>query len=98
MSTSASKQPFRIGIADTVLDDLHARLERTRRVRVLGRAGWDGGTDPDYLDELIRYWIADFDWRQRERELNQLAQYLARIDDAHVHYVHEVGLGVRSTP
>jgi pimeloyl-ACP methyl ester carboxylesterase len=98
MSTSASTQSFRIGIAEEVLADLRARLKRTRRVRVLGRAGWDGGTDPDYLDELIRYWGADFDWRQCERELNQLAQYRARIDDANVHYVHEAGLGVRSTP
>ncbi|MEO8016914.1 MAG: epoxide hydrolase family protein [Pseudomonadota bacterium] len=98
MSTLASTQPFRIGIPDQVLDDLSARLRRTRRVRVLKGGGWDAGSDPDYLDELIRYWRDDFDWRQRERELNQLAHYVARIDGANIHYVHETGLGVRSTP
>jgi len=69
MSASVSTQAFRIGLADAVLEDLRARLRRTRRVRVLDRTGWDAGTDPDYLDALIRYWGADFDWRQRERNI-----------------------------
>jgi pimeloyl-ACP methyl ester carboxylesterase len=98
MSALESTQPIRIGIGEQVLDDLRARLQRVRRPRVLARAGWDGGTDPDYLDELIRYWRTDFDWRQRERELNQLAHFTARVGEANVHYVHETGLGVRSTP
>jgi pimeloyl-ACP methyl ester carboxylesterase len=91
-------QPFRIGIAEPVLEDLRARLRRSRRLRVFERGGWDGGTDPDYLDELIRYWRDDFDWRARERELNQLAQFTARIGAANVHYVHETGLRANSMP
>lgn len=98
MSSPVSTQPFRIGIQEQVLDDLRARLQRVRRTRVLTRGGWDAGTDPDYLDELIHYWRTDFDWRRHEREINQLAQFTARIGDADVHYVHETGLGVRSTP
>jgi pimeloyl-ACP methyl ester carboxylesterase len=98
MSALVSPQPFRIGIPEQVLDDLHARLQRARRPRVLKRGSWDGGTDPDYLDELIRYWRTGFDWRQRERELNQLAHFTAHVGEASIHYVHETGLGVRSTP
>ena len=56
MATLASTQPFRIGIPDQILDDLRARLHRARRTRVLERAGWEGGSDPDYLDALIDYW------------------------------------------
>jgi microsomal epoxide hydrolase len=98
MATLATTLPFRIGISDSVLDDLRARLQRARRARVLGKAGWEGGSDPDYLDELIRYWRADYDWRVQEREINQLAQFVARVGNANIHYVHETGLGVRSTP
>jgi pimeloyl-ACP methyl ester carboxylesterase len=97
MSTVAS-EPFRIGVPEQVIDDLRARLLRTRRLHVLKSGGWDGGSDPDYLDDLIRYWRTDYDWRQHERELNQLAHFTARLDDANIHYVHETALGVRTTP
>ena len=98
MATQASTQPFRIGIAEPVLDDLRVRLQRARRPRVLKRGGWNGGSDPDYLDELLRYWRETYDWRRHEHELNQLDHFTARIGDANVHYVHETGLGLQSTP
>ena len=98
MATLTSTQPFRIGVPEPVLDDLRIRLQRARRPRVLGRGGWGGGSDPDYLDELIRYWRTDYQWRNHERELNHLAHFIARIGDANVHYIHEHGLGIRSTP
>ena len=98
MATLASTQPFRIGISGHVLDDLRSRLHRTRRIRVLHGAGWSGGSDPDYLDELLAYWREEYDWRRHEREINQLAHFVADIDDARLHYIHEPGLGVRSVP
>jgi pimeloyl-ACP methyl ester carboxylesterase len=98
MSTLASTEPFHIGIPQQVLDDLRGRLQRARRPRVLKSGGWDGGSDPDYLDELIRYWRTDYDWRRHESELNQLAHFTARLGDTHIHYVHEPALGVRTAP
>jgi pimeloyl-ACP methyl ester carboxylesterase len=91
-------RPFRIGIGEPVLEDLRERLLRTRRRRFGGRTGWDAGTDPDYLDELIEYWRLDYDWRRHERELNHLAHYVARIDSAQVHFLHETAVAVHSTP
>ena len=102
MSALPTTQPFHIGIAEPVLDDLRARLQRTRRARVLprprGRRTWEGGSDPDYLDELIGYWRNGYDWRVHEHELNQLSHFIASIDDARVHYVHAAGLGPHPTP
>ena len=93
-----SSEPFRIDVPEQVLDDLRARLLRARRPRVLKSGSWDGGSDPDYLDELIRYWRTDFDWRRSERELNHLAHFTARLGDANIHFVHETALGVRTAP
>jgi microsomal epoxide hydrolase len=98
MVIPASTQAFRIGIPQQILDDLRARLHRTRRSRVLKSAGWEGGSDPDYLDALIAYWRDEYDWRRHERDLNLLAHFVAQIDDAKVHYIHEPGLGMRSIP
>ena len=98
MASLTSTQTFRIGIAGELLDDLRLRLRRTRPTRVLKNGGWSGGTSPDYLHSLIAYWRDEYDWRRHEHELNQLAHFVAQIDDARVHYVHEAGLGVRSVP
>jgi pimeloyl-ACP methyl ester carboxylesterase len=98
MSALPSTQPFRIGIAQAVLDDLRARLQRTRRSRVLRHGGWDAGSDPDYLDELLLYWREVYDWRAQEQELNRLQHYVAHVDEANLHYVHETASGPNSTP
>jgi pimeloyl-ACP methyl ester carboxylesterase len=98
MATLASTLPFRIAINDQVLEDLRLRLVRARRPRVLAKDGWQGGCDPDYLDELIRYWRDDYDWRRNERGLNQLSHFIAHMGEASVHFIHERGLGVCSTP
>ncbi len=98
MRTLLTTQPFHIGISQAVLDDLRARLTRTRRARVLRKGGWEAGSDPGYFDELLRYWRDGYDWRAQEHALNQLSHFIARIDDASVHYVHETGLGANPTP
>ena len=95
MATVVSARPFRIGLSDEVLDDLHARLQRTRRPKPLKAGSWDAGTDPEYLDELIRYWRAEYDWRRHEQALNQFSHFTAQIADANVHYIHEPGFGMQ---
>jgi pimeloyl-ACP methyl ester carboxylesterase len=102
MPAAPTTQPFHIGIPQAMLDDLRMRLERTRYARVLPpqvrKPGWNGGSDPEYLQELIRYWRDEYDWRRHERELNLQSHYIASIDEARVHYVHETGLGPHPTP
>jgi Epoxide hydrolase N terminus len=46
-------RPFRISIPDDVLDDLRARLARTRFAAASDSAYWAAGTDPGYLQELV---------------------------------------------
>jgi len=98
MSALPSTQPFRIGIAQSVLDDLRSRLQRARRARVLRAGGWAGGSDPDYLDALLLHWREAYDWRAHEHELNRLQHYVVHLDGANLHYVHETGRGHDSTP
>jgi hypothetical protein len=61
---------WQIEVADEGLDDLRARLRRTR---VTGRSGaqpWEAGTDPDYLQDPVSCWT-DGLTGAREAHLNQ---------------------------
>jgi pimeloyl-ACP methyl ester carboxylesterase len=80
--------PFTIDIPQATLDDLHARLERTRWPRELPGVGWERGVPVDYLRELATYWRDDYDWRAWEARLNAFPQFTTTIDGANIHFLH----------
>jgi pimeloyl-ACP methyl ester carboxylesterase len=78
-------EPFRIHVADEVLDDLRARLRHTRWPDEIPGIGWGQGTELDWLRRLVSYWANEFDWRAWERKLNALNQFTW---DG-IHFVHQ---------
>lgn len=80
--------PFHIAVPDEVLDDLRSRLRHTRFTTASGERPWQGGTDPDYLRDLVTYWADAFDWRAQEASLNALPHYRAEIAGRAVHFLH----------
>jgi hypothetical protein len=68
-------EPFRIHVADEVLDDLRARLGRTRWPDQVAGIGWKQGTELDWLRHLVSYWTREFDWRVWEQRLNTLDHF-----------------------
>ncbi|MET7706939.1 epoxide hydrolase family protein [Micromonospora sp. NPDC005413] len=79
---------FRVDVSDAVLDDLRARLARTRFTDRSGTQPWQGGVDPDYLRDLVPYWHDGFDWRAREAELNAYPHHLALVGGRKLHFLH----------
>ncbi len=80
--------PFHVDIPQTDLDDLRARLARTRWPDQLPGVGWDYGIPLDYVQELAEYWRAGYDWRVHERRLNEFPQFTTTIDGQRVHFLH----------
>lgn len=90
--------PFRIDVTDEVLDDLRARLARTRFTDRSGDQPWRAGADPDYLRHLVSYWVDGFDWRAREVELNALPHYQAQIGGRRMHFLRVRGARPAGAP
>ncbi|MDQ2716365.1 MAG: epoxide hydrolase [Chloroflexota bacterium] len=93
-----SIQPFTIAISQATLDDLRERLARTRWPDEAEHAGWNYGTNLDYLKELVDYWQHSYNWRTQEAKLNQFAQFRAEIDGSRLHFLHVRGKGPHPTP
>jgi pimeloyl-ACP methyl ester carboxylesterase len=91
-------QPFRIEVAQSVLEDLKSRLQRTRWADAPENAGWNYGTNPDYLRELVDYWINQYDWRKQEAALNQLQHFKTTVDGVGIHFIHVKGKGKNPKP
>jgi pimeloyl-ACP methyl ester carboxylesterase len=91
-------QPFHVRISQEILDDLRARLGRTRWPDEVSGACWDYGTNLSYMQELVGYWQTEFDWRAQEEALNRFAHFQADIDGLNIHFLHERGKGPDPIP
>jgi len=96
--SSFAVEPFRIGLPDEILDDLKARLARTRWPDEVPGSGWSLGAELGYMRRLTDYWMHGYDWRSRERRLNALRQFTTRIRGQRIHFIHEQGEGKSPFP
>ena len=72
-------KPFTVHVPDVVIEDLRARLARTRWPDPLPYPGWTSGGDLDYLRELVDYWAVDWDFKG-DTFHNQWQTYRTRKD------------------
>ena len=91
-------RPFTVNIPQPTLDDLQARLARTRWPDEVDGAGWDYGANLAYMRTLVKYWQTDFDWRRQERAMNALPHFRAQVDGLGVHFIHARGRGPAPMP
>jgi microsomal epoxide hydrolase len=90
--------PFRLHVAESAVDDLRARLARTRFPDQAPGAPWAYGSDVDYLKELVEHWQGGFDWRAAEASLNAFPQFKVRLHGIDLHYLRVEGKGPSPCP
>jgi epoxide hydrolase len=84
---------FELAVPDSVLADLHDRLARTRFPERETVDGWSQGIPLAYVQEVCEYWRTTYDWRARERHLNQFPQYRTTLagggdEPLGIHFLH----------
>ena len=86
---AAAIRPFRIpAVPETVLEALRARIAGVRwpsKELVKDRSQ---GVQLATIQELARYWTAEYDWRTCEARLNALPQFETEIDGVDIHFIH----------
>lgn len=90
--------PFVAQTPAAVLDDLQARLARTRWPAALAGTGWDYGTSRPFLQELVTYWAQEFDWRKAEAASNAYPNFTTDLDGHRIHYLHVKGESPQTIP
>jgi epoxide hydrolase len=89
MNGMSELKPFRIDVPTEALDDLQARLARTRWPEAECVDDWSQGIPLAYTRELAAYWADGYDWRAREAALNRFAQFTTEIDGLDIHFIHQ---------
>ncbi len=81
-------RPFRVTVSESDITDLRQRLAATRlptRELVSDRSQ---GVQLTTIQELVRYWTTEYDWRKCEARLNALPQFTTEIDGVEIHFIH----------
>ncbi|WP_405056124.1 epoxide hydrolase [Kribbella sp. NBC_01505] len=78
---------FRVAVPEAEVEGLRVRLRATRWARQLPGEGWERGVPVEYLRWVVEQWI-EFDWRVWEARLNAYPQFVTRIDEQDIHFLH----------
>ena len=81
-------RPFRASVPEKDLVDLRQRIAATRWPDRETASDQSQGTQLAKLQELLRYWGTDYDWRKAEARLNALPQFITTIDGVDIHFIH----------
>ncbi|SHM44891.1 epoxide hydrolase family protein [Mucilaginibacter sp. OK098] len=86
--TSEQIRPFHINVPEAALTDLRQRVLATRwpdKETVTDRTQ---GVKLEQIQNLVKYWGTDYDWRKAEAKLNALPQFVTNIDGLDIQFVH----------
>ena len=91
-------RPFRVDVPEEQLVDLRRRIAATRwpdRETVPDRSQ---GNQLQKLQEIVRYWGTDYDWRKVEGRLNALPMFMTEIDGVDIHFIHVKSRNANALP
>ncbi len=81
-------RPFRVNIPQDRLADLRERLKLTRWPDKELVSDQSQGVRLTTIQQLVRYWQKEYDWRKIEQRLNAVPQFVTEIDGLDIHFIH----------
>jgi pimeloyl-ACP methyl ester carboxylesterase len=81
-------RPFRVDIPDESLEDLRRRIAATRLPSKELVEDRSQGVQLATIQELVTYWVTDYDLGRIEARLNALPQFTTEIDGVNIHFIH----------
>lgn len=87
-TTTTRVRPFRVQVPAKALTDLKRRLAETRWPDQETVSDRSQGARLAQLQDLVRYWATQYDWRKAEAKLNAYPQFTTTIDGLDIHFIH----------
>jgi pimeloyl-ACP methyl ester carboxylesterase len=79
---------FRVDVPDDEVAALRRRVAATRWPDQETVTDRSQGAQLAKIQDLVRYWGTDYDWRRCEAALNALPQFITEIDGLDIHFIH----------
>ena len=79
---------FQFTAPEEALADLRRRIAATRWPDRETVNDASQGVQLATMQELVRHWGTDYDWRKVEARLNAMPQFITEIDGLDIHFIH----------
>ncbi len=86
--SSETIRPFRVDIPEADLIDLRRRLAMTRLPEKETVGDFSQGVPLKTIEQVLRYWQTDYDWRKAEARINAVPNFITEIDGLDIHFIH----------
>jgi pimeloyl-ACP methyl ester carboxylesterase len=88
VETAVKIRPFHVDVPEEELVDLRRRIASTRWPEKELVDDQSQGVQLETIQELVRYWGTEYDFRRFEARLNALPQFITEIDGLDIHFIH----------
>ena len=81
-------RPFDVNVPEAELTELRVRINATRWPDRETVTDHSQGVPLATVQKLARYWANLYDWRKVEARLNALPNFVTKIDELDIHFIH----------
>ena len=79
---------FEPAFDSALIDSTRDRLTNTRFPEAETVEDWQQGLPLHYCQELVRYWLDDYDWQRVPKRLSAFDNLMTDIDGLPIHFLH----------
>jgi len=91
-------KPFKVEIPNSLIQEIKNKVKKYPWHEMPSEGGWKYGTNLDYMKEISNYWVNDFDWSKHQEEINKFSNFISKVEEMDIHFIHEKGSGTNPTP
>ena len=89
---------FKIDVCQRDLNFIFQKVSEYPWHEMPSDGGWQFGTNVDFMKDLCKYWVEQFDWKRQEDKINLFDNFTAEVDGIEVHFIYERGSGSKPKP
>ena len=89
---------FKIDVCQRDLNFIYKKVSEYPWHEMPSDGGWQFGANIDFMKDLCKYWVEQFDWKRQEDKINLFDNFTAEVDGIEVHFIYERGSGSKPKP
>ena len=89
---------FKIDVCQKDLNFIYKKVSEYPWHEMPSDGGWQFGANIDFMKDLCKYWVKQFDWKRQEDKINLFDNFTAEVDGIEVHFIYERGSGSKPKP
>jgi len=87
-SDMTALRTFHVEVPEAAIADLRRRLAATRLPEQETVGDYSQGVPLKTVQQVLRRWQTDYDWRKVEARLNAVPNFITEVDGLDIHFIH----------